>query len=114
VADPFRYALILGDGREQLSRLLVLALLYQRESGHLAGRPEPWLAGLGEWLEPGDHLFGLEVIELDRGFANQRRVTIRLRQAAVARDRIVDPRGGLGIVLLERERSASELGGSAD
>ena len=35
---------------------LLLALLDQRQRGHLAGAAEPRLAGLGQRLQPGDHL----------------------------------------------------------
>src|SRR5690349_17552781 len=74
VADRLRRALVLCDGREQLSRLLILALLDQREGRHLASGAEPRSACLRERLHPGDDLLRVELVELQCRLADQRRI----------------------------------------
>src|SRR6185503_11464220 len=103
-----------GERREQLPGFLLLALLDERQRGHLAGRAEPRIARLGERLHPADHLLRLELIELERGFADQRRIAVRVGKPAIVADLLIKRDRGFLIILLEGEGGAREQRGRSD
>ena len=97
---------VLGDRSEQLSCFRPLALFDQRKRGHLAGAAEPWLARFSQRLEPRDHLLRLDLVEFERGLADECRIAIRLRQSVVRRERLVGRDRSLQIALLNGQCSA--------
>src|SRR5206468_11936720 len=106
--------IVLGDGREQLTGFLPLALLGERQRGHLPGAAEPRLTGLGERFEAGDHFLRLELVEFEGGLADERGIAVRLWEPTVTGGRLVGCYRGLGIALLERHRGTREHGRCPD
>src|SRR3954469_19342267 len=107
-------ALVLGDGREQLPSLLLLALLDKSEPGHFAPAAEPGVSGLRQRLHAGDDLRRLQLVEFERSLADKSRVAIGIRERAIVGDLFQRRYRKLLVVLLEREGGAGEEGGRTD
>src|SRR4029079_17055817 len=91
-AALIRNGLVLGDRGEQAAGFLLLALLDECHGGHFPGARKPRVSGLGQRLEPLDHLVRLDAVELERGLADQRGVAIRLGQAGVRTHFLLGPK----------------------